>query len=624
MSQFDVERAFGIAVEHYRAGRLEQAESLFRQILVHRPQHVDVLRFLGLIAQQSGNFGNAADLFRQVVALRPDYAEAFNNLGVACKCNGQLEEAIRAYRQAIALKSDYGGAYSNLGNALREMGELDEAIVAYRRAVALKPDFAPAFSNLGNALKETGQLDEAVAACRAAIALKPDFFEAYGNLGNALMDQGQFDEAIAAYRQAMRLKPNDAKPHSDVVYSLYFHPGYDERAIQLELAQWNRQHAESLARFIRPHANDRDPERRLRIGYISPDFRDHVVGRNMLPLLAAHDRKQFEIACYAIMVRHDAMTGQFQALADIWRDVGAESDEQIAQIIREDRIDMLVDLTLHMQGNRLLVLARKPAPVQVTFAGYPGSTGLKTIDYRLTDPFLDLPGMDESIYSERSVRLADSFWCYDPRSDLAVNDLPASRQGFITFGCLNNYCKVNDAVLKLWAAVLGRVENSRLLILSPAGSHRDHAIAILAARGGDPSRVQWLDRRPRLQYLQMYHRLDICLDTFPYNGHTTSLDAMWMGVPVITRIGPTVVGRAGWSQLSNLNLTELAARTDEQFVTIAANLAADIPRLAELRRTLRQRMQQSPLMDGARFARNVEAAYRQMWRTWCGAAAARL
>jgi predicted O-linked N-acetylglucosamine transferase (SPINDLY family) len=232
--------------------------------------------------------------------------------------------------------------------------------------------------------------------------------------------------------------------------------------------------------------------------------------------------------------------------------------------------------------------------------------------------------MDESIYSERSVRLPDSFWCYDPRSDLMVNDLPVSRQGFITFGCLNNYCKVNESVLKMWANVLRRVENSRLLILSPTGDHRDHAIAILAAQGVDPSRIQWLDRRPRPQYLQLYHLLDICLDTFPYNGHTTSLDAMWMGVPVITRIGPTVVGRAGWSQLFNLSLTELAARTDEQFVTIAASLAADIPRLAELRRTLRQRMQQSPLMDGARFARNVEAAYRQMWRTWCGAAAARL
>jgi predicted O-linked N-acetylglucosamine transferase (SPINDLY family) len=233
-------------------------------------------------------------------------------------------------------------------------------------------------------------------------------------------------------------------------------------------------------------------------------------------------------------------------------------------------------------------------------------------------------GSEDSLYSEQSARLNNTFWCYDPRSDLAVNDLPALQRGQVTFGCLNNFCKVNDGVLKLWARVLGEVGGSRLLILSPAGSHRDAALATLAGEGVDPSRVQWLDRRPRPQYLKLYHLLDVCLDTFPYNGHTTSLDAMWMGVPVITRIGPTVVGRAGWSQLSNLNLTELAAQTDEQFVMIAADLAADIPRLAELRRTLRQRMQQSPLMDGARFARNVEAAYRQMWRTWCGAAAARL
>jgi predicted O-linked N-acetylglucosamine transferase (SPINDLY family) len=245
------------------------------------------------------------------------------------------------------------------------------------------------------------------------------------------------------------------------------------------------------------------------------------------------------------------------------------------------------------------------------------------MDYRLTDPFLDPPGADESVYSERSLRLPDTFWCYDPRDDLAPSELPASRQTGITFGCLNNFCKVNQSVLKLWAAVLGKVVGSRLLILSPAGAHREAATATLAQHGVDPSRIQWLDRRPRSNYLQLYHLLDICLDTFPYNGHTTSLDAMWMGVPVVTRVGPTVVGRAGWSQLSNMDLTDLAASTDEQFVTIAANLAADIPRLAELRRTLRQRMAGSPLMDAPRFARGVEAVYCQMWQAWCGGEPAR-
>ena len=239
--------------------------------------------------------------------------------------------------------------------------------------------------------------------------------------------------------------------------------------------------------------------------------------------------------------------------------------------------------------------------MQVTFAGYPGTTGLRTIDYRLSDPYLDPPGIDESVYSERTVRLPDTFWCYDPDSDLAANDLPASRQGHVTFGCLNNYCKVNESVLRVWAAVLKRVADSRLLILAPAGRHRDHATAVLAEHGVDRPRIQWLDRCPRPQYLQLYYLIDICLDTFPYNGHTTSLDATWMGVPVVTRIGETIVGRAGWSQLSNLNLTELAAQTDEQFVSIAANLAGDIPRLAELRRTLRGRMAGSPLMDATRL-----------------------
>jgi predicted O-linked N-acetylglucosamine transferase (SPINDLY family) len=287
-------------------------------------------------------------------------------------------------------------------------------------------------------------------------------------------------------------------------------------------------------------------------------------------------------------------------------------------MIRQDRIDILVDLTMHMERGRLLAFARKPAPVQVCWLAYPGTTGLTTIDYRLTDPHLDPPHAIDSYYSEHSLRLPDSFWCYDPLTNSPlVNLLPALTNGYIRFGCLNNFCKLNDATLQLWARVLKRVEKSRLLLLAPEGSARERVVQTLADAGVSAEQISFVSRQPRSTYLEVYHHIDIGLDTLPYNGHTTSLDSFWMGVPVVTLVGTTVVGRAGKSQLHNLALLDLIAHTPEQFVEIAAKLAGDSARLSQLRAMLRAKMEQSPLMDSTRFARNIEAAYRSMWHKWC-------
>jgi predicted O-linked N-acetylglucosamine transferase (SPINDLY family) len=496
-----------------------------------------------------------------------------------------------------------------------ELGRGDAAIAEFRAAIAAKPDFADAHNDLACALRDRGEMDQAVAELRQAVMLKPDYAPAHSNLGNLLKDRGELDAALAAYRQAMFIDPRWITSHQNLLYALNFHPQYDGAAILREHQAFDRLHAQPLANLARSHVNDRDPDRRLRIGYVSPDFRDHVVGRNMLPLLGAHDHERFEIACYALMQRHDAMTLRFGALADIWRDVAADSDDEIAEMIRGDRIDILVDLALHMDGNRLLVFARKPAPVQVTFAGYPGTTGLAAIDYRLTDPYLDPPGINGAFYSEASIRLPGCFWCYDPLDNgLSVNELPARADGQITFGCLNSFCKVNDAVLAAWSAVMAACPDSRIVILAGAGDHRRQ---VLAALGVHPARVEFVGHRARDEYLKLYHRLDLVLDTFPYNGHTTTCDALWMGVPVVSVAGKTAVGRGGLSILSNLGLAELVADSQEGYVRIAADLAHDLSRLSNLRSTLRRRMEQSPLMNAPRFARDIEAAYRRMWRTWC-------
>jgi predicted O-linked N-acetylglucosamine transferase (SPINDLY family) len=343
----------------------------------------------------------------------------------------------------------------------------------------------------------------------------------------------------------------------------------------------------------------------------------HPCALFLLPLFRHHDRRQFEIICYAQVTHPDLHTRQFQDLVPVWRNTVRRTDSEVAAMIRDDQIDILVDLKLHTAGNRLLIFAHKPAPVQVTWLGYPGTTGMNAIDYRLTDPHLDPPDGDQTCYSERTIRLPDTFWCYDPLTDEPqVNALPCLQNGYVTFGSLNNFLKINDDVLSLWAQVLGGIPGSRLILLAPQGSARRRVLDRMTSAGISPDRIEMLDRHPRCQYLQTFHRIDISLDTFPYNGHTTSLDSFWMGVPVITLVGPTIVGRAGLGQLTNLGLPDLIAHAPEQYIQIATKLAADTPRLNDLRSTLRQRMKVSPLMNADRFTRNIESAYRIMWQTW--------
>jgi predicted O-linked N-acetylglucosamine transferase (SPINDLY family) len=580
-----LQQQFESGVSHHQAGRLVEAERFYRQVLALQPDHAEALHLLGMLAAQAGRLDVAVELIRRAIRIRPDFVNAHYNLGLALQDKGQLGEAVTSYRQAIQLQPDYAEAHSNLGIALTHMGQVEEAIASFRRAIRIKPGFA----------------------------------EAHYNLGNALRGEGQLDEAIACYRQAIRLRPELVEAHSNLVNTFLYHPGYDARMIHEEVRRWNQQHAEPLKKFIQPHHNNRDPERCLRIGYVSADFFDHASAFFLLPLFRHHDRRQVEVFCYSHQAHTDQVTQQMKDRVQHWRTTVGQPDAKIAAQIRQDQIDVLIDLKLHSGGNSLLMFAHKPAPVQATWLGYPGTTGLDTMDYRLTDPYLDPPGLDDAFYSERSIRLPDTFWCYDPLTDEPkVNTPPCLEKGFVTFGCLNNFCKINDAVLALWARVLKAVSHSRLLLLAPEGSSRQRVLDRLGPEGIGPERVEFVARQSRSEYRKTYHRIDIGLDSFPCNGHTTSLDSFWMGVPVVTLAGKTVFGRAGLSQLTNLGLPELIARTPQQYVQIAADLANDLPRLAELRRTLRAWMEASPLMDAPRFARNIEAAYRQMWRNWCG------
>ena len=604
------------------AGQLEEAIACHRRAIQIEPNFAEAYSNLGTTLAKAGRLDEAIASYGDAVRLKPDYATAYNNLGSVLKDKGRLDDAISASREAIRLKPDYAEAYNNLGISLKGKGQLDDAIEAYRKAIGFRSGYATAHNNLGNALKSKGQIGEAIVSFRQALRLEPELASAHNNLGNALKAVGQCDEAVAAYRRAIELDPHFAQWHSNLIYGLQFRSGGDDGVIQEESRRWNERHAEPLGKFILPHTNDRDPDRRLRIGYVSADFRQHSVSRFLLPLFRRHDHAACEIVCYSDVVKSDAMTESLRACADGWENIAGWSDERVAEKVRGDKIDILIDLAGHTAGNRLRVFARKPAPVQISYLGYPRSTGLAVMDYRLSDPLADPPGTMEPLHGEKLLRLPVCNWCYgEPESAPAVQPLPASAGKAICFGTFNNFAKASPAIMDLWAAILTKIPSSRLIMKSlglTGESVRGRINEWFASRGISADRLDIRGRLPDVaSHFEAYNEMDIALDTFPYDGTTTTCEALWMGVPVVTLAGQTHVSRVGVSLLSCVGLPELIAQSAEEYVSIAVGLANDLPRLSELRRTLRSRMRQSPLMDAERFARDIEAAYRQAWRNWC-------
>ena len=606
--------------------KIDEAIAAHRRAIHLKPNYAVAHSNLGNVLIQYGKLDEAIAACRHAIDLQPDHAEAYFNLGNALTRQGRFDEAIVIYRQALCVRPNYAEAHTNLGNALTEKGELGEAVAAYEKAIGFKADLPEAYCNLGAALANQGKLDEAVAACRRAIDIKPDYATAHTNLGNALQDQGRLDEAIAAYRQAIRLKPDYAEAYSNLLFCLNRHDGVAVEHLFDEHREWNARFGRQVPRPV-AHANDRETGRRLKIGYVSPDFRQHSVAYFLEPLLQAHDRQKVEIVCYADVARPDAVTSRLRQLADHWRPTVGMSDDELATTIRADGIDILVDLAGHTAKNRLRVFARRPAPVQVTWLGYPNTTGLEAIDYRMVDAMTDPVGEADAYASETLVRLEGGFLCYGGPKDAPEPDfVPGSKNDTVTFGSFNNVSKVSAATFDAWAALLARLPQARLLLKGKQFADKSTRALFLARlhdRGVAADRVELVAWLPDVSaHLEIYDRVDIALDPFPYNGTTTTCEALWMGVPVVTLRGDRHAARVGASLLHQIGLTDLMADSVEDYIEIAASLADDRDRLTQLRHSLRPRLAASSLCDQHSFARKIEAAFRQMWQQWCEPAAA--
>ena len=502
--------------------------------------------------------------------------------------------------------------------ALRE-GCHREAADRYLAAAALGSGNAELHSNLATALKALGRAGEALAHYRVAVELKPELAEAWYNLGLLYAESGELDAAEACYREALLRRPEFRAAHSSLLCLTNFHEGYEPGRILAEHRAWDARHGVLLA-SLPPHGNERSPQRQLRIGYVSADLREHAMACFVEPILDRHDRSAFTVILYSNATREDETSLRLRGHAREWRRIAGLADAEAADLVRRDAIDILIDLSGHTEGNRLGIFALKPAPVQVSCLGYPNTTGMAAMDYRITDARADPPGESDRFYCERLLRMPDSLWCYSPPADLPeVGEPPARANGHATFGSFNNVMKLSGSAIATWARLLLSVPGARLLVAAAGGEVAQRRLRRQFDAGGvDPGRLEIIGRLPAREFRRLYARVDIALDPFPCNGGTTTCETMWMGVPVVTLAGGGFPGRAGSSILAPAGLEDLIAPNETRYVEAAAALAADTARLERLRRSMRERLRASPLMDARRYVRALESHYREAWRGWCG------
>lgn len=576
----------------------------------------------GNVARGQGDLAAALTHCRQAVQLDSRQPRYYHSLGLALHAAGQFVAAAQQFQQALALQPTFARAQIDLGNALRLQGQPKAAIAWCQRVLESQPDHALAHYNLGLALYDLRQFAAAAEHYRRAVAAQPSLGAAYNDLGLALKDMGRTRESLVHFGKAMAINPSNVIADSNRLLYLNYASGYDRAEIFAAHRAFNERHAAALA-TRRQYTNTRDPARRLRLGYVAPDFRQHANSYFIEPLLARHAHDQFEIFCYFTDTRSDSTTQRIQQHADHWTDCDQLNNADLAERVMDDGIDILIDLAGHTANNRLLLFARKPAPVQVAYLGYPNTRGLPAIDYRVTDHHIEPKGDADAYSTEKLIRMPASWYCYRP-PDAAppVNEPPALRNGYVTFGSLNQYCKTNSAVLQLWAQILRAVPGSRLLVNTNTRSLNDaptRAVFIdkMARLGVARERLLLDDERPADTHVRTYHRIDIGLETFPHNGGITTLEALWMGVPVATLVGEGLAARMGLSILTTLGLTELITRTPADYVATCVAMANDIEGLCDWRAGMRARMRQSALLDSATFTRQLETNYRQIWQRWC-------
>lgn len=614
-----IDAHFNLGNVFRKTGRAQEAVLCFQTVLRLDPTHPRGYLNLGLAVSDLGNWPAAIDCFRSALSRDPGLAEGYNLLGDALFRTGRTEESVGVFREYVARCPDDPRGHHNLGLALAARGEYDESVPELELALKLRPDYPDAHNSLGVALEAVARADAAQDHYREAVRLRPDFADAWSNLGTSLTEQGRVEEAGECLRTAANLRP-DPRTGSNLVLALCYSSSASPEYLREAHMAWAARFADPLMPPVPPRPKDVPSKRRLKVGYVSGDFRTHTAAGLIEQLLTLHDRNAVHVTCYPNLTRGDEVTDRLRRLSDGWRPVPTWTDAQMADEIRNDEIDILVDLSGHTAGNRLLAFARKPAPVQMTLFGYPSTTGMRAMDCRVSDPYADPPGETDGYYVEAVLRMPEVAWVYKTPADAPPpTALPSQARRTFTFGCLNNPAKLSEGCVSLWADILKAVPRSRLVI--SAGKSADAARLLgerFTALGVSADRLELVYRLPASEYFEVYQSIDLALDPYPYNGGVTTCDALWMGVPVLTLAGRDYRSRQGVSILSNLGLPEFVAETPEKLAELAAGWCDQRASLADLRGSLRELMRESAVTAAERYVRNLEAAYREAYRQKAG------
>ncbi len=634
----------------------EKAIYYFQKAIEINPEYILAYNNMGITLFCLGKSDEALARFRKAIKINPNNAEAYNNMGIAFKKLGQTDQAITCFQKAIKLNPKQIEAFNNLGNIYYSQGEIDKAISCYLNVIKIKPDDSNAYFNMGNAFnKLKDKAHEAISLYQKTLEITPKHTSALNNLGNILIANSKVEIGLQYYYKALKINPDDPnanynigltyhflcrskkgltflhkalklnpdfnKAHSNILYYLNFFSDYSHSNYLLESKKWWQIHGISHANSFE-HKNHSNYNRPLKIGYVSPNFHQHSVSYFFLPLLIAHNRNKFEIFCYSDSHKSDEVAGRIRDMSDHWISSSSLSDDALTDHIYKNSIDILVDLAGHTGENRMPVFARKPAPIQVNWLGYPNTTGLPVMDYRFTDEIADPEGKSDSDYTETLIRLPNGFLCYSPLLDVPeITNRDDSDASSIKFGSFNNLAKINREVISLWSAILQKIPGSSLVLKTKelmVESTKNRYLDMFLQNKIESNRITMISHVPsHHDHLSLYNDVDICLDPFPYNGTTTTCEALWMGTPVITLCGDRHASRVGADILSRINMHELIAEDEKKYALKAIELANNPSRLAMLRNSLRQRMEESPLCDSKRFAHDIETAFKQIWVKWC-------
>jgi predicted O-linked N-acetylglucosamine transferase (SPINDLY family) len=612
MPPFNAQQAIQEAKQLQQARRLPEAEAAYRKILRAIPHWGDGhAELASVLAEQNKSDLALAALEKAIANRASNPVFCFSNMGVLLHRMQRYAEAVAVYLKAIALMPGYRIAHYNLSEALLKLERYPEAELSARVAVQLDPKRADGYVSLGLSFYHRHRYVEALQQFQIALSLDPSDVNACMNSVLCYGRLGDLERTEQTLRRTIDLSPNEPELSSGLVMLLNYTHGDQLPVVLNESREYDRRHVAHLLPTHRPHVMDRNADRPVRIGYVSPDFRQHAVAFFLLPVMARHDRKQFHITAYAELGTPDAVTQRFQSYADVWRNTLGKSADEVAEQIRADRIDALIDLAGHTVSNRLDVFARKPAPVQITWLGYPNTTGVSTIDYRLTDRFADPPEAD-AYYTEKLIRLPDAFFVYEPPAEAGeAAPLPMLKNGHITFGSFNNIAKIRPEVARRWAEILRAIPDARLMLagISPLASDRMRS----HFEGIDPARIETVDFVGLEGYMQLLNKVDIALDAFPWVGHTSTCHALWMGVPMISMIGPTAVSRASLSIMAHLGMDkDWITHAPAQYVAKAIEWSSKLIELTQLRSNLRDRLRASALMNAPRFTKHFEIALRSL------------